>query len=142
MKTPMKLIVPMSMLFLFAAIPSMAQIDTRVVFQAPFAFYAGNAKLPAGSYTVTQRDDNPELLLIEDANGSHSAFVEYEPSPSDTPASKTEVTFNKYGTTDFLNRISLKGQTDGIQILRSKAEKNAAKAASIETHSLTATNGR
>jgi hypothetical protein len=142
MKTFMKLIVPMSMLFLFAAIPSMAQIDTRVIFQAPFAFYAGNAKLPAGSYTVSQQDDNLELLLIEDANGSHSVFVEYEPSPSDTPASKTEVTFNKYGTTDFLKRISLQGQKYGIQILRSKAERNAAKTASAETHALTAKNGR
>ena len=137
-----RLIVPMSMLFLFAAIPSMAQIETRVIFQAPFEFYAGNTKLPAGSYTVTQPDDYEEMLLIEDANGSHSTFVEYVPAPSQTPASKTEVTFNKYGKTDFLNHIFLQGQTYGIEILRSKAEKNAAKAASSEKHSLTAKNGR
>jgi hypothetical protein len=142
MKTFMKLIVPMSMLLLFAAIPGMAQIDTRVVFQAPFAFYAGNAKLPAGSYTVTQPDDNADLLLIEDANGSHSVFVEYVPAPSQTPASKTEVTFSKYGKTEFLNHISLQGQTYGIEILRSKTEQNAAKTASTEKHSLAAKNGR
>ena len=142
MKLFQKLTFLIGTLGLLSAIPAVAQIENRVTFQAPFAFYAGNAKLPAGSYTVTQQDDNAELLLIEDANGSHSVFVEYEPSPSVNPASKTEVTFNKYGNADFLNRISLQGQTYGIQILRSKAEKHAAKTASAETHSLSAKNGK
>ena len=58
MKTFQKLTVLLSMLCLLSAIPAMAQVDNRLTFQAPFAFYAGNAKLPAGSYTVTQQDDN------------------------------------------------------------------------------------
>ena len=63
-----KLTMLMSMVWLLSAISAMAQIDNRVTFQAPFAFYAGNAKLPAGSYTVTQPDDNADLLLIESAD--------------------------------------------------------------------------
>src|ERR1700682_3220570 len=110
MKPFQKLTVIMSMLFLLSAIPTMAQIDNRLTFQAPFAFYAGNAKLPAGSYTVTQPDDNAELLLIESADGSHSVFVDYVPDGSDTPPSKTEITFNKYANTEFLSRIAVEGQ--------------------------------
>lgn len=141
MKTFQKLAVLMSMLCLLSAIPGMAQIDNTLTFQAPFTFYAGNAKLPAGSYTVTQPDDNAELLLIESADGSHSVFVEYVAAGSDAASSKTEVTFNKYANADFLSRISVQGQ-NSMQILASKAERNAAKAAAAEKHSLSAKLGR
>jgi hypothetical protein len=137
MTTFQKLTVLMSMLCLLSAIPAMAQVDNRLTFQAPFAFYAGNAKLPAGSYTVTQPDDNPELLLIESADGLHSVFVDYMTDDSDTAPVKTEVTFNKYGNTEFLGRVSVQGQ-NSMQVLASKAEHNAARAAASEKHSLSA----
>ena len=142
MKTFQKLTYLMSMLLLLSAIPTMAQIDQSVTFEAPFAFYAGNAKMPAGSYRVTRPDDNADLLLIESANGSYSAFVDYVPVQSNTPPSNTEVTFNKYGKSDFLKSISLQGQTFGMQIVPSKAEQNAAKTAAAEKHTLSAKNGR
>jgi hypothetical protein len=141
MKPFQKLAVLMSMLFLLAAIPAMAQIDNSVTFQASFAFYAGNAKLPPGSYTVRQPDDTAELLLIESADGSHSVFVDYVPDDSGNPPSKTEVTFNKYANAEFLSRISVQGQ-NSMQILASKVEQNAAKAAAAVRHSLSAKNGR
>ena len=137
MKPFQKLTVFMSMLFLLSAIPIMAQVDNRLNFQAPFAFYAGNAKLPAGDYTVTQQDDNAELLLIESADGLHSVFVDFMTDDSDTAPAKTEVTFNKYGNTEFLGRISVQGQ-NSMQVLASKAEHNAARAAASEKHSLSA----
>ena len=141
MKTFQKLTVLMSMLCLLSAIPAMAQVDNKLTFQAPFAFYAGNAKLPAGGYTVTQQDDNAELLLIESADGLHSVFVDFMTDDSDTAPAKTEVTFNKYGNTEFLGRISIEGQKS-MQVLASKAEHNAAKAAASEKHSLSAKSGR
>src|ERR1700681_538294 len=106
MTTFQKLTVLMSMLCLLSAIPAMAQVDNRLTFQAPFAFYAGNAKLPAGSYTVTQPDDNSELLLIESADGLHSVFVDYSADDSDSAPARTEVTFNKYANTEFLSHLS------------------------------------
>src|SRR5260370_38726948 len=90
-----------------SAIPTVTQVNNTVTFEVPFAFYAGNAKLPAGSYTVTQPDDNAELLLIESADRSHSVFVEYVADGSDTPPSKTEITFSKYANAEFLSRISV-----------------------------------
>ena len=141
MKTVQKLALLMSMVWLLTAIPAMAQVDNGVTFQAPFAFYAGNAKLPAGSYKVTQPDDNSELLLIESTDGAHSVFVDYSADDSGATPAKTEVTFNKYGSTEFLNRISIEGQ-NSLQILASKAEQHAAKVATSEKHSLTAKNGR
>jgi hypothetical protein len=140
MNTVKKLIVLMGLLSVLCAIPAMAQIANKVTFDAPSAFYAGNAKMPAGSYTVTQQDGDDSLLLIEGAGGSHSAFVEYVVAPTDTPRPQTNVTFNKYGTAEFLSAIWIQGRNSEMQILPSKAEQNAAKAAAAEKHSLSAKN--
>ena len=147
MKTLQKLAVLTGLLLLFSAIPMMAQIPQRVTFEAPFAFYAGNARMPAGSYTVTQPDSMDNLLVIESADGSHSAFLEVdaispqEPSRRDR-SRRTEVTFKKYGTTEFLNRVSVQGEDIQFKVSPTKAERNAAKAnAAAVEHSLTAKNG-
>ena len=133
-----KLIVGMGLLSVLCAIPAMAQIANSVTFDAPSAFYAGNAKMPAGSYRVTQPDADNNLLLLESASGSHSVFVEYEVVSSNTPHTQSDVTFNKYGKADFLSLIWVQGENSGMQILPSKAERNAAKAAAAESHSLSA----
>jgi hypothetical protein len=117
-----------------------AQISNKVTFDAPSAFYAGNAKMPAGSYTVTQPNVDDNLLLVEDASGSHSAYVEFVVAPSDTPQAQTDVTFNKYDKVEFLSNIWIQGRNSEMQILPSKAEQNAAKAADAEKHSLSAKN--
>jgi hypothetical protein len=138
MNTLKKLIVPMGLLSVLCAIPSMAQITKGVKFDAPTAFYAGNAKMPAGSYTVSQPDVDANLLLIEDANGSHSVFVEYEVVFSDTPHAQSDVTFNRYRNVDFLSAIWIQGRNSEMQILPSKFEQNTAKTAAAEKHSLSA----
>jgi hypothetical protein len=140
MNTSRKLLVLTALLSVMYAIPTMAQIAHKVTFDAPSAFYVGNAKMPASSYTVTQPNFDDNLLLIEDADGSHSVFVEYVVAPTDTPRPQTDVTFNKYGTVEFLSAIWIQGRNSEMQILPSKAEQNAAKAADAEKHSLSAKN--
>jgi hypothetical protein len=138
MKSLKKLIALLGLLSVLCAIPSMAQITDSVKFEAPSAFYAGNAKMPAGSYTVSQPNADANLLLIEDANGSHSAFLEYEVVSSNTSHAQSDVTFNKYGNVDFLSTIWVQGQDSEMQILPSKVEQNATKAAAAAKHSLSA----
>jgi hypothetical protein len=140
MNTLKKLIAPLGLLSVLCVIPSMAQITNSVKFDAPSAFYAGNAKMPAGSYTVTQPDADANLLLIESGNGSHSVFVEYEVVSSNTSHAQTDVTFNKYGNVDFLSTIWVQGQDSEMRIPPSKVEKNTAKSAAAEKHSLSAKN--
>lgn len=140
MNTVKKQFALMGLLSVLYAIPTMAQIANKVTFDAPSAFYAGNAKMPAGSYTVTQPNVDDNLLLIEDASGSHSVFLEYVVAPSDTPQPQTDVSFNKYGNVDFLGAILIQGRNSEMQILPTKAEQNAAKAADAEKHSLSAKN--
>jgi hypothetical protein len=140
MNTLKKLIVGMGLISALCAIPGMAQIAHRVTFEAPSAFYAGNAKMPAGSYRLTQPDPDTDLLLLEDADGSHSVFVEYEVGDSTIPHPQSDVTFNKYGNIDFLSAIWIQGRKSEMQILPSKFEQNTAKAATAQKHSLSAKN--
>jgi hypothetical protein len=135
-----KLIVGMGLMSVLCVIPGMAQIGHSVTFEAPSAFYAGNAKMPAGSYRLTQPDTDANLLLLESADGSHSVFVEYEVVSSGTPHVQSDVTFNKYGTVDFLNAIWIQGRTSEMQVVPSKLEQNTAKAARAQKHSLSAKN--
>jgi hypothetical protein len=140
MNTVKKLIVLTGLLSALCAIPAMAQISTKVTFDASSAFYAGDVEMPAGSYTVSQPDADGNFLLIEDANRSHPVFVEYVVTSSDTPHAQSDVTFNTYGKTEFLSLIWVQGENSGMQVLPSKAEQAAAKAAAAEKHSLSAEN--
>jgi hypothetical protein len=135
MNTVKKLIVLTGLLSVLCAIPAMAQIATKVTFDAPSAFYAGDAKLPAGSYTVSVPNEDENVLLIQDASGSQSVFVEFAVTSSDTPHAKSDVTFNKYGETEFLSQVWVEGEDSGMQVLPSKAEQDAAKAAVAEEQS-------
>ena len=123
-----KLIAPMGLLSVLFALPAMAQIDHAVKFDAPSAFYAGDTQMPAGSYTVTQPDEGSPILLIEDADGSHAAFVEFTQGQSADPHAQTNVTFKKYGDAEFLDSIAIAGQRSEMQILPDRLEQDAAKA--------------
>jgi hypothetical protein len=138
MKTLKGLIASLGMLSVLCAIPAMAQITNRVTFDAPSAFYVGNAKMPAGTYAISQPDVDSSFLLVEDADGSHSVFVEYEVASSNTSPAESDVTFNKYGNDEFLSAVWLQGQESEMRILPSKVEQNAAKAAAAAKHTLSA----
>jgi hypothetical protein len=53
----------------------MAQIDNGMDFTTAFSFYAGNAKMPAGSYRITQTDVDTNELSIQSADGKYPAFA-------------------------------------------------------------------
>lgn len=133
-----KLIVPMGLLSALCAIPTMAQIAHSITFDAPSAFYAGSAKMPAGHYRVTQPDADDNILLIEDSEGSHSVFVEYEVISSDTSHAQSNVAFNKYGNAEFLSNLWVEGRKSEMQVLPSRIEQKAAKASAAEKHTLSA----
>jgi hypothetical protein len=133
-----KLFVPIGLLSVLCGIPTMAQITNRITFDAPSGFYVANAKMPAGHYTVTQPDPDDSILLIEDSDRSHSVFVEFEIVPSDSPHSQNDVTFNKYGNTEFLSDLWIQGRKSEMHVLPSKTEQKAAKAAAAEKHTSSA----
>jgi hypothetical protein len=89
-------IVLTGLISLLFAMPAVAQITNSLNFETTFPFYAGNAKLPAGAYTVTPATESSGLLLLESTDGHHSVFLECVPTNSGKAHAQTDVTFNKY----------------------------------------------
>ena len=120
-----KLVVTMGMLSLLSVMPLAAQVDNGVVFTAPFPFYAGNVKWPAGSYVITEPDANDKIVLIRNIARTKGEFISFIPTSSLDPQKETDVTFQKYGDTGYLQTLSVEGETDGIEFPRTKAEAKA-----------------
>ena len=124
-----KIVMTMGTLSLLSVIPLAAQVAhsvvTRVVFTAPFPFYAGTVKLPAGSYIITEPNENANVVLIRNSAGTKGGFINFIPTSSLDPQKENDVTFQKYGDTGYLQTLSIEGETDGIEFPRTKAEAKA-----------------
>jgi hypothetical protein len=138
MKNVTKRVVRIGLLTLLSVMPLAAQIVNGVDFTTSFPFYAGNAKMPAGSYKITQSDMDESILQIQSKDGVHSALIEFIPTHSGQPHPQSDVTFHKYGDTEYLNRIWVAGQQYGMKVDPTKAETKAAASAKAVEHSLTA----
>ena len=120
-----KLVVTMGMLSLLSVMPLAAQVDNGVVFTAPFPFYAGNVKWPAGSYIITEPDANDKIALIRNIARTKGEFINFIPMTSLNPPMETDVTFQKFGDTGYLQTLSIEGETDGLEFPRTKTEAKA-----------------
>jgi hypothetical protein len=121
-----KRIMEMGLVSLLSVLPLAAQVDDGAGFTTAFPFYAGSTKLPAGSYKITQPDMNPAVLQIESTDGKTTVFVRFIPTESAQPHGKSAVTFHRYGDADYLDRVWLAGETDGVMLGPTKAEAKAA----------------
>jgi hypothetical protein len=128
----------MAVACLGAAIPASAQIVDGLDFTTSFPFYACNARMPAGSYKVMQSNMDNTILTIQSADGSHSAFIDFIPTEAATDHAHSDVTFRKYGDTDFLNRLWVGGQEYGMKVEETKAESKLAASASTVEHTVAA----
>jgi hypothetical protein len=127
-----KFVVRIGFLSLLSVMPLAAQIDNSVDFKTSFPFYAGDAKLPAGNYKVSQPDMGFEILRIQNVDEPRSAFVDFTPTQSLQPHRRSAVSFEKYGDTDYLDQVWIAGDTDGIKADTSKVEAAAAGANAAE----------
>jgi hypothetical protein len=136
MKSFYKVALATAVLVLGSALPAMSQIDNGLDFTTSFPFYAGNAKMPAGSYRITQTDVDVNELSIQSADGKYSVLVDFISTRSPQPHTQSDVTFQKYGSVDYLDRIWVEGQRYGMKVDPTKAEKKAAAIASPVEHSI------
>jgi hypothetical protein len=133
-----KLVVRIGFLSLLSVLPLAAQIDTSVDFTTSFPFYAGDTKLPAGNYRVSQPDMDVEVLRIQNIDKPQSVFVDFTPTQSVQPYLRSAVSFEKYGDTDYLDQVWLAGETYGIKADPTKVEAVAEAAAAVNAEQHTA----
>jgi hypothetical protein len=125
----------MGFLSLLSVMPLAAQMDTGVNFTASFPFYAGDTKLPAGNYRVLQPEIGAEILQIQNIDNSRSIFVDFAPTESPQAHRQSAVSFEKYGDTDYLDRVWISGETYGVKVDPTKVETAAAASAGQHTAS-------
>jgi hypothetical protein len=114
-----------------SGLPASAQVDFS--FESPSSFYAGNAKMPPGTYTVRQTAE-PNIYMLQSTSSPHSVMLETRPS-SKTTSGKTEIVFNRYADTDYLEAL-LTSTGSSVDIEQSSAEKIAAKKDTAQPHSV------
>ncbi len=119
---------------LMAWSPAMAQ--TTVTFTMSSSFYGGSAKLPAGTYTLRQMQDEPNLFTLENSTRTHSVLLEGRSSTKTTTGSP-KVLFNRYGQMDYLEAVET-STGNSVDIDSGPAEKLAAKKGTPTPHTVTA----
>lgn len=108
---------------------SEAQISGEIEADIPFQFHAGDAKLPAGKYTIRPLDDSDERVLeIRSADGKVSALFSVEPTRAGAAPAKSELIFNKYGNRYFLSQLVEEGSASGGKVAESRYEKKLGQA--------------
>jgi len=102
-----------------------AQIVDSLEFTTAFPFTAGNATVPAGSYTIRPADNDPAILEL---TGAHTSvfFATESAQPRETP-SKDEVVFSRYGNGYVLKNIWLEGSDFGYITQAAEGERHVSK---------------
>ena len=128
-----KRVVTMGMLSLLSVVPLAAQVANSdvysVVFKAPFPFYAGTVKWPAGSYIITEPDTSAKIVQIRNIAGTKGEFISFTLTSTSDTQKDTDLTFQKLGDTGYLQALSVQGEPDEIEFPQSKAEAKAKTAA-------------
>jgi hypothetical protein len=124
-------------LTLGSALPVLAQIDNGMNFTTAFPFYAGNSKMPAGSYRISPTGMDANELLIQSADDKYSAYVNFIPMHAEEPHQHSDVTFHKYGDVEYLNRVWVAGQRYGMKVESTKAERKTASVTTVADYTIT-----
>jgi hypothetical protein len=113
-------------LLLVAVGSSLGQLPASqgVKADVPFAFSAGDQMFPAGEYTVINAGSSG-VLTIRQTGGSGKMTVSHAAARSG-PADKTKLVFHRYGYRYMLSQIWVAGNSQGVQLPRTKLEKELA----------------
>lgn len=106
------------LILLIGSVSAVAQ-DTAsgaiIQFKVPVAFYAGNAKMPAGSYKITQpATGQGSILKIQNAAGTHEAFLDTNPITAIGSHKAGDVVFDKVGNMEYLEEFYLPAGSVGF----------------------------
>jgi len=88
----------------------------------PFAFQMANETLPAGTYRIDLESSHVVLLRGPD---KASGFLVMNTANKVHPADHGSIVFDRYGDKYYLRQIWTKGETNGLECPKSRAEKNA-----------------
>lgn len=107
-----------TLFFVIAGAPWLhAQITNQIRAHIDHSFVVGNATLPPGDYIFRMMQDS-ELSIMTASSANDKIRVEFlvRDTTDDHTPRHSELTFRKYGNTEFLNRIFEMGSKDGAEV--------------------------
>ena len=90
----------------------------------PFEFSVGDKLLPAGEYRIQQVNPSSDVAMLQlaNANGEARVLVRVQ-SMRARDTNRTELVFNRYGSSYFLSTLAIEGSVDAWQAPKSHAER-------------------
>jgi hypothetical protein len=101
-----------------------AALNNRITANVPFDFTVNGKTLPAGQYSV-EPGNTPNVLVIRNWETKQSVGVIAQKLEVGA-GSKPQMIFRRYGNQNFLAQVI--GNTNGNELPKSKAEREAARA--------------
>jgi hypothetical protein len=118
----------LSFLLLLAVASVQAQSKGKLEVSIPFDFQVGSKTLPAGEYSIKRLTQNS--MLVQSADGEVSAIAQ-TPGAVQTgvnqKAAEERLVFHQYGTQFFLSQIWMVKGSDGRELNKSEAERQASR---------------
>jgi hypothetical protein len=95
----------------------------------PFDFSVGNKTLPAGVYTFAPTT-TPALLLIRREDGRTGALIQTQGVQARREQAQTKLVFRRYGDHYFLAQLWTAGDSNGLELWKSRTERDLIKSRS------------
>jgi len=103
--------------------------QSTLVGTIPFEFHVGKSVLPAGEYELTP-GLSPQILRIRSASGNTSVMTLVIAAETLHAPKECKLVFNRYGNTYFLSQVWRAANNRGIELPKTKAEREVARNAS------------
>ena len=138
MKNFLMMVVTISFLAIAGGAPVRAQVVDTVVADVPFDFTVRDSTLPAGKYTIKRTySADPGIMQIRSANGDEVLLFVVGSAQAAKEPDQTRLIFDRVGDRYFLSEIFEEGNTTGVELPKSRAEREMEKEGAItQLHSV------
>ncbi len=110
-------------MLLFGALAVRA-IDVVAQANIPFAFAVGNKVLPAGEYYIESISSSQRLYVVRGVDGTVAVIFAAIPAvPKNAAQESCQLVFDHIGNDYFLSTVWLGSTADGLQLAKSKHER-------------------
>ena len=100
-----RILITICLLFTTAALFAQTGNQRLMKVNIPFAFSAGDAKLPAGQYLLYRISPDWGIRFAT-IDGKHNAFVNPLPNYPSKPSENSRLVFRRYGNEYFLEQVA------------------------------------
>jgi hypothetical protein len=119
----------------FAPAPRATAQTMHLVADVPFDFRSGSEMMPAGKYDIQALSDR--VLIVRSATHTRSQLLITINTQTTKPSGRGKLIFHRYGNKYFLYQVWSSGQSNGFELPKGHAEKEAVRAANTPAPSTT-----